>query len=319
MFLEIYCRKFQELYGNLSCTFNLHLHGHLKQTFKDFGPPHASWCFAFERYNGILGSYHTNKKEIEPQIMKKFCQNQSVHSLELPPDQEFGSTLPDSYKPSTERVPVNSLMLLHMSQDPTNSIDSFAWSNSEGIVLLSPFYENVLDGDIAQLLENMYKELYPSRTIVHMSQFYRKFGRVKIAGDLVGSDMRGSNSHSSSVITAFWPSRGNCLNNIGRKNVGVIQYFMRHSYSYSTDENSEVKLDEHILAHVRWKEIHPCYDYYGISATVCVDLFEPLNSCCFIPVQRIASRCAYVTMPVNLNNVTETVFIACPIPFKYSV
>ena len=49
---------------------------HLKQTFLDYGPPHATWCFAFERYNGILGSYHTNKCEIEPQVMKKFSLNQ---------------------------------------------------------------------------------------------------------------------------------------------------------------------------------------------------------------------------------------------------
>lgn len=321
LFLAIYCRKFQELYGNLSCSFNLHLHAHLKQTFVDFGPPHASWCFAFERYNGILGSYHTNKREIESQIMKKFCQNQSVHGLELPHDQEFGSTLPDSYQQSKEGVLLDSLSLLHMSQDSLNSIESFAWNRSDPILPLSPFYENVLDNDTAQLLENMYKELYPAHNIVHMPRFYRKFGRVIIAGDLVGSDMHGSNSHSSSVVMAFWPSRGSCLNNIdySKKNVGVIQFFIQHSYSYCTSGNSEVKKEEHIFAYVRWKEIHPCHDYYGVSATVCIDMFEPLNSCCFLPVQRISSRCAYIILPVNLNNITETVFIACPIPLKYSL
>ena len=35
-----------------------------------------------------------------------------------------------------------------------------------------------------------------------------------------------------------------------------------------------------------------------------------------MPVQRIARRCAYISMPVNFDSFTETVFIACPITFK---
>lgn len=48
MFLEQFCRQCELLNDCTSCTFNMHLHMHLKQTFLDCGPPHASWCFAFE-------------------------------------------------------------------------------------------------------------------------------------------------------------------------------------------------------------------------------------------------------------------------------
>jgi hypothetical protein len=61
----------------------MHLHLHLKKLFFYFGPPHAFWCFAFERYNGILGAYHTNKKAVESQFMKKLLINQSMHRLLL--------------------------------------------------------------------------------------------------------------------------------------------------------------------------------------------------------------------------------------------
>jgi len=61
--------------GNIHCTLNMHLHLHLKQTYLDFGPPHATWCYAFERFNGVLGSYFTNNKTIEPQIMRRFTQH----------------------------------------------------------------------------------------------------------------------------------------------------------------------------------------------------------------------------------------------------
>ncbi len=68
-FLLEFCRKLELLYEH-ACTANTHLHLHLRETFLDFSPPHAFWCFGFERYNGILGSYHTNKKAIEIQLLR---------------------------------------------------------------------------------------------------------------------------------------------------------------------------------------------------------------------------------------------------------
>ena len=104
LFLIQFCRKFEQLYGKSSCSFNMHLHCHLKQIFLDFGPPHASWCFAFERFNGILGSYHSNKKVIESQIMRKFCQNQAIHNLGICLLEEVSALLPEGM----QQKPMNS-------------------------------------------------------------------------------------------------------------------------------------------------------------------------------------------------------------------
>ena len=60
LFLLQFCRKFQTLYGPESCTPNLHLHLHLKDCLLDYGPAHYFCCLSFERYNGLLGSFHTN-------------------------------------------------------------------------------------------------------------------------------------------------------------------------------------------------------------------------------------------------------------------
>ena len=57
-----YCKKFEDLYGREHCTMNIHLHLHIKEIMLDFGPSHAFWCFPFERYNGILGSYRRTTK-----------------------------------------------------------------------------------------------------------------------------------------------------------------------------------------------------------------------------------------------------------------
>ena len=49
---------------------------------------------SFERYNGILGRYHTNHKFIEIQLMQKFMENKHMKSLvndieTIPSESEF--------------------------------------------------------------------------------------------------------------------------------------------------------------------------------------------------------------------------------------
>ena len=40
------------------------------------------WCYPFERYNGILGSFPTNSEAIETQLMKKFITSQSIQATQ---------------------------------------------------------------------------------------------------------------------------------------------------------------------------------------------------------------------------------------------
>ena len=127
-----------------------------------------------------------------------------------------------------------------------------------------------------------------------MPVIYRKFGRAMVAGDLIGSEMPGRNSRSSAVIMAYWPSRGNCLNDIDYSimQVGVVQYFLWHKLCCGMPGSHKVE------SCVKWKRLHAHYDWFGASATVCEDI-DTLEFINFVPIQRIACRCAYVTMPVN--------------------
>ena len=79
--LEKFCKQVEILYGDKYCTPNMHLHLHLKQTILDFGPAHATWCFAFERMNSMLGSFPTNNKSVESQYMQRFLRTQTIKSL----------------------------------------------------------------------------------------------------------------------------------------------------------------------------------------------------------------------------------------------
>ena len=91
---------------------------------------------------------------------------------------------------------------------------------------------------------------------------------------------------------------------------------MQHKFHYRISDR--IQEDIHLFACVKWKTLHTHYDWFGSSVTVCENI-EELESTNFMPVQRIARRCAYISMPVNFDSFTETVFIACPITLKYCV
>ena len=101
LFLITFCKKSEEIYGGDQFTVNMHLHLHLKQYLIDFGPSHSFWCFSFERFNGLLGSYSTNKKAIEVQVMRKFCTAQDTYSLLPQIDSGLQNILPASKTANT--------------------------------------------------------------------------------------------------------------------------------------------------------------------------------------------------------------------------
>ena len=56
LFLKQFFCMFMRIYGPYKCSFNMHLHLHLKQTLLDFGPTHTTWCYAYESMKGSMGS-----------------------------------------------------------------------------------------------------------------------------------------------------------------------------------------------------------------------------------------------------------------------
>ena len=86
MLLLKFPRQFEALYGKDYVRINMHLHCHLKECIEDYGPVYSFWCFAFERFNGVLGSTVTNNRSIEIQLMRKFLSEQFVSNVALPED-----------------------------------------------------------------------------------------------------------------------------------------------------------------------------------------------------------------------------------------
>ncbi|OAD70992.1 hypothetical protein PHYBLDRAFT_171051 [Phycomyces blakesleeanus NRRL 1555(-)] len=73
--LQLFCTRFQTLYGKSAVTLNMHLHLHLGECVHDFGPIYAFWLFSFKRYNGLLKNIETNQKGgFESMMMKRFLE-----------------------------------------------------------------------------------------------------------------------------------------------------------------------------------------------------------------------------------------------------
>ena len=66
---------FEELHPE-DCKPNMHLGHESFLSLMDYGPNHASWCFAFERMNGILGRVHMNNKAIQLTVHHSFVSAQ---------------------------------------------------------------------------------------------------------------------------------------------------------------------------------------------------------------------------------------------------
>ena len=126
--------------------------------------------------------------------------------------------------------------------------------------------------------------------------------------------MPGPNSKTSAVVMAYWPSTRQHLDNIdySTMQVGVVQHFVRHTIRVK-DSTNKMNFEHHLLAHIKWKELHRNFDWFGVVATMC----ETVSEHCYCNFLRIARRCAHVTLLVNFRDTTDEVFIACPIPFKY--
>ena len=75
---------FESLHGSEIVTPNMHLHTHLLDCIKDYGPIYSFWLFSFERYNGMLGVYKTNQRSIELQLMRRFMCDLQLYNATIP-------------------------------------------------------------------------------------------------------------------------------------------------------------------------------------------------------------------------------------------
>ena len=183
--MEFYSR-IVTLYGNAACNPNLHLHGHLHECVKDYGPVYSFWLFAFERLNGILGSYHTNSRNISLQLMRRFLDSKMFAPCNRP--EEFRH----------EFLPVLAQFKYQKGSLQQSSL-------SDGVLEvdgLPPLQENALSPLELVVMNQLATSEYPGETLTVL-MLYNRCKTITLNGFVIGSqDSRHSNS---SIVLAKSP------------------------------------------------------------------------------------------------------------------
>ena len=185
-FLIEFCSKFEQLYGKEHVVINMHLSCHLIECIEDYGPLHGFWCFGFERFNGILGAYPNNNRDVSITMMKKVLDEIELDITVDDPDfQQFIAEMS-----SVQKI-VGSLK------------ESAALTQDDHI--LKPFKEYIVPSSLIRLLSLMYRTVY-GETLGTISQVCTKSARLSFNCHTLGSSI--ARSKRGSCIAAYrTPSR----------------------------------------------------------------------------------------------------------------
>ena len=304
-----FCKKFEQLYGSERVTPNMHLGCHLLEVIVDYGPVYSFWLFAFERYNGILGAKHTNRRNIEPQILRKLLREQAVYAFVLPECEGDTCTLHCYVEKQHCRMRERgSLHDIGHGQITGDLLKVIAMSHREhpimtdwstGVQMYQINSQKVFTFSEENFhnLQSMYRILYAHvGAEIEVSPSAREVTHVQFCGEILGT--ASSRSCRSSLIRAFWPDENGSI--CVRHEVfdtawpGQIKFFILHHVVIG----DQARL--HLLANVQWyaKCQTEVKEAYGSAVDVWQNhLFIQNGAASFIPVQRI--KCKFIQAPVT--------------------
>jgi hypothetical protein len=315
-----FCKNFETLYGTECCTPNMHMSLHLRECLLDFGPFPAFWCFAFERYNGILEGISKSWVSPEKQMFLKFSEVQRLKSLSdsLRKEDGFLGLICDHMsrgKPSDESGSLGQMML-----DDTLMIQEF--KNVSCCVslidaeikphqhLIPPYKEKYFTDPELKSLCEMYQLLYPSKNF-EVSRFFLHYKKININSvEYISCQSR---SQRSAVIAARWPGvigidkRGETAIRIG-----MVLSFIKHSINFLPSDLSSTQT--HILARVQWYGDHPRRNHLHSPIVLTSTVFDSDSCASFLPVTRIMCQCA-ISSPLSFqfDYGVDSVFVAIPL------
>ena len=202
-----FCRRTERLFGKHEITPNMHLHSHLLECIIDYGPLHSFWCFAFERFNGILGSMPNNNRSIEAQLMRRFLQrSQLTTPLNNSEGDEFATSLLPLFPKEIHSGSVADTVCAH--QAATSSSTSVGFSSIAKDCELPRFYHRHKISLFHQaLIMEMYLALYSvNSSDVDITETCVSYSSIKLRGKIFGCAK--TRSAASSIVIARTLSSG---------------------------------------------------------------------------------------------------------------
>ena len=286
--LHSFCEAYVDLYGSQSCTPNLHLHGHLADCVRDFGPVYAFWLFSFERLNGVLGSYHTNNHSISVQVMRRFVDSQRYRCDSWPTEfkDEFYPLISKSFY-------ADGSLSSSSFEDCVSSIECI-----QCVKAIPPVTEFVLDKDTKDdLLRDL--QQYYSALSVDVRHICLKARALKLGSFALGSEQGKFKNSSSLLVKTPHEDKFQAV---------IVNYYIQCKIILSNQSSSELVW----VAVVSKFESHPCYSWFGEPVQVWSRVIE--NNQQYIPISMIKSRVVSSELQIDFGRFMgeQTVLIVVP-------
>ena len=266
--------------------------------------------YGVQMFNGILGSYITNKRNISVQLMQKFVNSRDVQTTYLEMEKYFKTKVFEEKKQChtdtcTERYKIFYLFKMK---------NKISWNDIQSLQIVT-LCSNAKRGVIS---ENIYQKIVALLQILgvndlnHVSRNFKTYSRIKVAGDVISDcKHRAGFSRSCNVIAWFID---NSSTTIKQTRPAQIKRIIEVTFT------SHVSFNEHpkkiLLMEVEWYAYHPDEHYLGYSSPVKVYgmLEEDGEYYNLIPVEFVEQRCLVVKEKIRLNNpYEETVNMIVPL------
>ena len=284
-----FLKEYEKLNGKMSISPNMHLHLHLKECVENYGSIYGFWLFSFERYNGILGSYQTNNKTVELQIMRKFMASTSLSNMQYCLPAEYQEFFVDSClaQLGSKGIIENIAELPQLMMASSGSLigKESVWTDLTSIYFGSHYKLLSLDQDELTALRVVYHTLYPTVTeaSLTLATLCKKYSSLTVAGERYGS-LLGSRLCPYARIVASWCGDNGSINP-GLMRPGIIRYFIVHSVEIHK------KQCVHVFAVVNWlKSTEQDFGFGNPLSVWHAKNFENAGPSVFLPVQRIHSK-----------------------------
>lgn len=278
-FIVEFCKSFENLYGKENLVINMHLACHLHECMMDYGPLHAFWCFGFERFNGILGSYPNNHQNISVTIMKKF---------------------EDYLQANAHDVQVEFQPILSEISDTDKSVTGSLCDIQEHSELLKPFREYILPSEYKEHLSQVYKAMHTNVSVV--ASFCIRSAKMSFMGHILSSTL--ARSKNGTCVAAHVHRPGESTN---RPHMGIVKFYFQHNIEVDSAQVSKV------MAVVDWFRIHPDRDLLQPPLEIWEEKFMPLGPLSFLPVDKILFPVAFAHDKFHTSLGHESVIVTMPI------
>ena len=237
---------------------------HVCDCVLDYSPLAAFWAFSFERYYGTLESMKISWCGPEKQMLKKFLDIQSFNDFHEESDNYFTEQV---YKntiksvtnfTSVDQMSFDTVFLTKQCHNYSCAVHDIDGTEKYCYQLMPPFREGFFSDHHMQYIVELYELIYPDCE-VQVSRQYLKCKKVLIGGEeYITSEARSSRS---AAVIAHWPNVIG-IDKLGEApaRVGILTSIFRHSATIKKPSGDVTKLCL-ILAHVRWFQDHPQWEY----------------------------------------------------------